>query len=74
MDIEPSMLRDQIGVVSQEPLLFAGSIAENIRYGRSDATEEEVLEAARAAHVTHFTDSLPLGLKTQVGSRGTQLR
>ena len=73
-DIEPSIIRDQIGVVSQEPLLFAGSIADNIRYGRPDASDEEVLEAAKAAHVTHFSDSLPHGLETQVGSRGTQLR
>ncbi|KAL9181957.1 hypothetical protein ACHAXT_012300 [Thalassiosira profunda] len=73
MDMEPSVLRRQIGVVAQEPLLFAGTIAENIRYGRADATDEEVREAARAAHVTSFTDDLPLGMETQVGSRGTQL-
>jgi len=72
-DIDPSIIRDQIGVVSQEPLLFSGTIKENIRYGRPDASDEEILEAARAGHVTHFTDTLPLGLDTQVGSRGTQL-
>ncbi|KAL7529729.1 hypothetical protein ACHAWF_003094, partial [Thalassiosira exigua] len=73
-DIEPSILREQIGVVSQEPLLFDCTIAENIRYGRPDANDEDILEAARAAHVTHFTAGLPLGLETQVGPRGTQLR
>ncbi|ACI64088.1 ABC transporter [Thalassiosira pseudonana CCMP1335] len=72
-DIDPAILRAQIGVVSQEPLLFAGSLADNIRYGRADASDEDVVEAARAAHVTHFSDSLPNGLDTQVGHRGAQL-
>jgi ATP-binding cassette subfamily B protein len=72
--IDPTCLREQIGVVSQEPLLFDGTIADNIRYGRSSASDEDVEEAARAAHVTHFTDELPYGLATQVGYRGTQLR
>ena len=74
MDIEPAIVREQIGVVAQEPLLFSGTIAENIRYGRPDASDEDILDAARAAHVTHFTDLLPLGLETPVGPRGTQLR
>mmetsp|Transcript_25758 Transcript_25758/g.29899 ORF Transcript_25758/g.29899 Transcript_25758/m.29899 type:complete len:678 (+) Transcript_25758:74-2107(+) len=72
-DMDPSIIREQIGVVSQEPLLFAGSIEDNIRYGRPGASDDEVLEAARQAHVTHFTDDLPQGLQTQVGSRGTQI-
>ena len=72
-DIDPAILRAQIGVVSQEPLLFAGSLADNIRYGRADASDEDVVEAVRAAHVTHFSDSLPNGLDTQVGHRGAQL-
>jgi ABC-type multidrug transport system fused ATPase/permease subunit len=71
--IDPAILRDQIGVVSQEPLLFDGTIADNIRYGRSNASDEDVIEAARAAHVTQFSDELG-GLSTQVGPRGTQLR
>jgi len=73
MDIDPAFLRTHIGVVSQEPLLFAGSIADNIKYGRLSASDDEVIEAARAAHVLKFTDTLPHGLETQVGHRGTQL-
>mmetsp|Transcript_4747 Transcript_4747/g.9311 ORF Transcript_4747/g.9311 Transcript_4747/m.9311 type:complete len:693 (+) Transcript_4747:206-2284(+) len=73
MDIEPAIVREQIGVVSQEPLLFSGSISDNIKFGRPDASDDEIREAARAAHVTHFTDDLPLGLETEVGPRGTQL-
>ncbi len=72
--IDPAILRDQIGVVSQEPLLFDGTIADNIRYGRSNASDEDVIEAAARAHVTSFSDELPNGLSTQVGPRGTQLR
>ncbi|KAL3768047.1 hypothetical protein ACHAW5_001434 [Stephanodiscus triporus] len=72
-DIDPAIVRGQVGVVSQEPLLFSGSIYDNIRYGRPSASDAEILDAARAAHVTHFTDALPRGLETQVGSRGTQL-
>eukprot|EP00984_Skeletonema_dohrnii_P006714 scaffold2396_cov184-Skeletonema_dohrnii-CCMP3373.AAC.2 len=71
--IDPALLREQVGIVSQESFLFDGTIADNIRYGRSNASDEEVLEAARVAHVTHFTDDLPQGLDTQVGPRGTQL-
>jgi ABC-type multidrug transport system fused ATPase/permease subunit len=73
-NVNPTFLRQQIGVVSQDPFLFDGTIADNIRYGKADATDEEVLEAARAAHVTNFTDELPFGLDTPVGNRGTQLR
>eukprot|EP00584_Thalassiosira_punctigera_P024287 CAMPEP_0172568636 /NCGR_PEP_ID=MMETSP1067-20121228/120591_1 /TAXON_ID=265564 ORGANISM="Thalassiosira punctigera, Strain Tpunct2005C2" /NCGR_SAMPLE_ID=MMETSP1067 /ASSEMBLY_ACC=CAM_ASM_000444 /LENGTH=419 /DNA_ID=CAMNT_0013360283 /DNA_START=53 /DNA_END=1312 /DNA_ORIENTATION=- len=73
MDIDPAIVREQIGVVSQEPLLFGGSIWDNIKFGRPDASDKEIREAARAAHVTHFTDDLPHGLDTQVGPRGTQL-
>jgi ATP-binding cassette subfamily B protein len=58
----------------KDPFLFDGTIADNIRYGKSDASDEEVMDAARAAHVTNFTDELPHGLLTQVGRRGTQLR
>jgi subfamily B ATP-binding cassette protein MsbA len=66
-------LLDQMAVVSQEPFLFDGSIRENIRYGRLDATEEEILEAARAAHVDEFVGSLADGYETEVGAGGTRL-
>ena len=74
-DLHPSVLRECIGVTAQEPQLFATSIEDNIRYGHMSATDEEVREAARLAHVLDFTDSdaFPDGLKTFVGSRGTQL-
>lgn len=72
-DFDIKYLRQHIGIVSQEPLLFDCSIADNIRYGRFNATAEEVIEAARAAHVLQFTDKMPHGLDTQVGGRGSQL-
>jgi len=71
--LDPTIVREQIGVVAQEPLLFSGSIYDNIRYGRPNASSEDILEAARLARVTQFTDAFPEGLETQVGSRGTQL-
>lgn len=66
-------LRQHIGVVSQEPVLFATTIAENIRYGKDDATQEEVEEAAKAANAHSFILELPEGYETLVGERGTQL-
>ncbi|HKA15340.1 MAG TPA: ABC transporter ATP-binding protein, partial [Myxococcota bacterium] len=66
-------LLDQMAVVSQEPFLFDGTIRENIRYGRQGATDEEVLAAARAAHVDEFTETLPDGYDTEVGAGGTRL-
>jgi ATP-binding cassette subfamily B protein len=66
-------LRDQISIVLQEPLLFAGTIADNIRYGRLDATHEEIVEAARAANAHEFASRLPDGYATVIGERGAQL-
>ncbi|CAI5481222.1 unnamed protein product [Closterium sp. Yama58-4] len=66
-------LRSQLGLVSQEPSLFATSILENIRYGKEDATLEEVEEAARIANAHSFVTALPHGYNTQVGERGVQL-
>jgi subfamily B ATP-binding cassette protein MsbA len=63
----------QVAVVTQEPFLFDGSIADNIRYGRRDATDAEVREAARAAHVDEFAALLPEGYATEVGVGGTRL-
>jgi hypothetical protein len=59
--------------VSQEPLLFGASVMDNIRYGRPDATVEEVRAAAAAANALEFIDKLPEGLDTQVGERGVHL-
>ncbi|RCN44245.1 putative antigen peptide transporter-like 2 [Ancylostoma caninum] len=67
-------LRGQvIGLISQEPVLFATSIEENIRYGRPNATQEEVMQAAQLANAHEFISKFPDGYKTIVGERGTQL-
>ena len=66
-------LRSNIGIVSQEPVLFATTIAENIRYGREDVSEEEMVAAAEAANAHSFISELPDGYNTLVGEMGTQL-
>jgi ABC-type multidrug transport system fused ATPase/permease subunit len=66
-------LRGQIAVVPQDVLLFGGTIAENIAYGRRGATEDEIIEAARQANADGFIRSFPDGYKTLVGERGVQL-
>jgi ATP-binding cassette subfamily B (MDR/TAP) protein 1 len=65
--------RDQIGYVGQEPVLFDGSIAQNIAYGAPGATREEIEEAAKQANAYDFITSFPEGFETPVGERGTQL-
>jgi len=72
-DLKLSSLREQISVVLQEPLLFSGTIEENIRYGKLDASEEEVRAAARAANADDFISRLPDGYATTIGERGAQL-
>ncbi len=71
--LDPEWLRKQIGVVAQEPILFSATIAENIRYARPEATEEEVIAAARAANAHDFVVGFPDGYDTHVGERGVQL-
>ena len=66
-------LRGRIAVVPQEPVIFSGTVLENIRYGRAQATEEEALAAARAAFVDEFVRTLPDGYATFVGERGLRL-
>lgn len=66
-------LRTHIGIALQEPVLFSGSIRDNIRYGRPDATDEEVIEAAKAAQAHEFIISLPKSYETEVGERGVGL-
>jgi len=66
-------LLDHVAVVTQQPFLFAGTIRQNILYGRPDASEEDVLAAARAAHVDEFVDALPAGYDTEVGEEGVML-
>ena len=57
----------------QEPLLFSGSIADNIRYGQLDATMDEIVDAAKAANAHDFISALPDGYETELGERGAQL-
>lgn len=72
-ELDPDWLRGQVGVVAQEPLLFATSVADNIRYGRPTATDAEVQTAAEAANAHGFIAGLPEGYQTMVGERGVQL-
>ncbi|UGS35715.1 glycosyltransferase [Capillimicrobium parvum] len=72
-DLKLDNLRAQVSIVLQEPLLFSGPILENIRYGRMEASDEEVLEAARAANAHDFITALPKGYATELGERGAQL-
>ena len=66
-------LREQIGLVPQETMLFSTSVMENIRYGRLEATDEEVIEAAKAANAEEFITELPEGYDTKLGERGLNL-
>jgi len=72
-DVTQSSVRAAIGIVPQDTVLFNDSIYYNIAYGRPDASREEVIEAARAAQIHHFVESLPDGYETQVGERGLKL-
>ena len=72
-EITLDSLRAQMSIVLQEPLLFSGTIAENIRYGRLEASDEEIVEAARAANAHDFIERLPHGYGTQLGEKGVRL-
>lgn len=72
-DLTLASLRRQIGIVQQDVFLFSGSIAENIRYGRLEASDAEVWDAARRARLGDFIAGLPDGLDTVVGERGVKL-
>ena len=67
------MYKRQIGIVQQDVYLFTGSIKENISYGKPDASDEEIIEAAKKANIHDFIMSLPDGYDTYVGERGTRL-
>lgn len=71
--VTQASLRQQIAIVPQETLLFGGSIRENIRYGRLDATQDEIVAAAKAANAHDFITELPDGYQTLVGERGIRL-
>ena len=72
-DVTVRSLRENIGVVAQDVYLFSGSIRENIAYGKRDATDEEIREAARLAGAAEFIEALPDGYDTYVGERGVKL-
>jgi ATP-binding cassette subfamily B protein len=72
-ELDPEWLRKQVGVVAQDPVLFATTVAENIRYGRPDASDEDVESAARAANIHDFVIGLPDRYRTVVGERGVRL-
>ena len=72
-EADPKQLRARIGLVSQEPVLFSENVLENIRYGRPEASEAEVLAAAETANARDFIEQLPEGFGTQLGERGMML-
>ena len=72
-DIRLKSLRDHIGIVQQDVYLFVGTVFDNIRYGKPDATREEVIEAAKNANAHDFIMSLPNGYETDIGQRGIKL-
>ena len=72
-DVTQASLRSAVGIVPQDTVLFNDTIAYNIRYGRPDATEQEVFDAARLASIHEFILSLPKGYETRVGERGLKL-
>ena len=69
----PTAVRSKVGIVPQETVVFADTVRENIRQGRPDARDEEILRAARSAGVEAFVDTLPEGYETFLGERGTRL-
>ena len=72
-DVTMESLREQVGIVPQETMLFNGSVYDNILYGRLDATEEEVMAASKAANAHNFITELPNGYDTQLGDRGVNI-
>jgi subfamily B ATP-binding cassette protein MsbA len=72
-ELDTAWLRTRIGMVSQESILFYGSIADNIRYGKRDADDAVVIEAAKIANAHNFIMELPKGYETQIGERGVML-
>ena len=72
-DVSLSSLRNQISIVSQETILFSGTIRENIAYSKMDATEEEIIDAAKKANAHEFIINLDKGYNTQIGERGVKL-
>jgi ATP-binding cassette subfamily B protein len=72
-EFDPRELRQQMALVSQQPALFTANVIDNIRYGRSDATEEQVVAAAKAAYAHEFIERLPDGYNSDLGEQGVRL-
>ena len=72
-DVQLHSLREQMGVMMQDSFIFSGTIMDNIRYGKLDATDEEVMEAAKAVHADEFIRAMPKGYMTEVNERGSSL-
>jgi len=72
-DADPRELRRRIAIVSQEPVIFAANVRENVRYGRPEATDDQVRSALEAAYALEFSERLPQGLETDLGERGVKL-
>jgi ATP-binding cassette subfamily B protein len=72
-DVTRRSLRREVGVISQDPFLFSATVRENIAFGAPDATDEQVVEAARAAQAHEFVEALPDGYETVIGERGITL-
>jgi ATP-binding cassette subfamily B protein len=72
-DLLPVDLRSQLAVVAQQPTLFSGDVMHNIRYGRPDATKEQVIEAAKSANAHEFIEKLPEGYESFLGEQGVRL-
>ena len=72
-DLTLDSLRDNIGIVQQDVYLFSGTVKENIRYGKDDASDEEIERAAALAGATEFIKDLPMGMDTHIGERGVKL-
>lgn len=72
-ELDPHELRSQLGVVAQHPALFSADVMHNIRYGKPDANEDEVIEAARGAYAHDFIERLPNGYKSYLGEQGVRL-
>jgi ATP-binding cassette subfamily B protein len=72
-EADPRAVRDRFALVPQEPVIFAATVAENVRYARRDATDAEVREACRAAYALDFVEQLPQGFDTFLGERGVRL-
>ena len=73
MEADPAAARARIGLVPQDAVIFSADVAENIRYGRPDATDAEIHAAAEAAHAMEFIEKLPQGFATKLGERGVRL-